>query len=560
MRFDDTLDTVLASDLASGFGAQSAWRQLIDLIGRGRVAADARALSVLTNIRDSVPAAVRAASARALAGASPPLALVRLFTGDEPVVATAILRDVRLSTDDWEALLPALAPASRAVLRSRKDLEPEVKRALASFGSVDFVLSSDTAAVQPFAPEPPVIAAQSGPFQSLGAIARGLPIVTEALRRREAEPPRDGPALFRIADVVARIEAFQKQQDDAPREAPATEAERAPPPERLSFETDAGGVIRWVEGAARGAAVGIAFARAATPGEAGVDGVVAGAFRKRSRFVEARLMIGGGAPGAGLWIVSATPCFNAANGRFTGYRGVGRRPRAEETPGGAPSADSLRQLVHELRTPTNAIAGFAEMMEHQMLGPVDAPYRDQAIAIRGDARGLLSAIDDLDIAARIEAGALSQTRTSVALLTLVRRVVEELQPLAKTRGAVLAADGDAAQVEGDERGIERAIARLVATMVDAAAPGERFVVRVTPAGEHAEIAVDRAAALSRDDAQLFVEDAEGSSIALLGTGFALRLVRNLARELGGTLAVAPRVLTLQLPMGVTRVMGQSNGG
>src|SRR5690606_23850131 len=92
-------------------------------------------------------------------------------------------------------------------------------------------------------------------------------------------------------------------------------------------------------------------------------------------------------------------------------RGTARRPRLDEI-AGAPSAagvfgtpfpaDALRQLIHELRTPLNAIIGFSEMIEGQFLGPAAAPYRGRAGDIIHQARRLLSAVDDLDTAARIE--------------------------------------------------------------------------------------------------------------------------------------------------------------
>ncbi|MFY0104416.1 histidine kinase dimerization/phospho-acceptor domain-containing protein, partial [Acinetobacter baumannii] len=75
----------------------------------------------------------------------------------------------------------------------------------------------------------------------------------------------------------------------------------------------------------------------------------------------------------------------------------------------------MRQLVHELRTPTTAIAGFAEMIEGELLGPVPAPYRDYAGNIRHQARGLLGAIDDLDTAARLDSNALDLRPESVDL-------------------------------------------------------------------------------------------------------------------------------------------------
>lgn len=82
MRFDDSLKTVLSADMATDFGAQSAWRQMVDLIGRGRSPADAESLARLQALRKLVPDTVRAASARALAFAKPDVALVRFFAED----------------------------------------------------------------------------------------------------------------------------------------------------------------------------------------------------------------------------------------------------------------------------------------------------------------------------------------------------------------------------------------------------------------------------------------------------------------------------------------------
>ncbi|MFX8918519.1 hypothetical protein ABTN06_19520, partial [Acinetobacter baumannii] len=76
-------------------GVQSAWRQLVDLIGRRRVPATPEAIERLRAIRAQVPPPVRAASARALAFATPPAALVRLFAEDELSIAAPVLRIAR---------------------------------------------------------------------------------------------------------------------------------------------------------------------------------------------------------------------------------------------------------------------------------------------------------------------------------------------------------------------------------------------------------------------------------------------------------------------------------
>ena len=93
MRFDDTLGTVLAGDLGTPYGKQSAWRQIVDLIGRRRVPPDSRALAVLRHIRADVPPPVRAATARALEYADPPSSLIRLFALDELAIAIPVRQD-----------------------------------------------------------------------------------------------------------------------------------------------------------------------------------------------------------------------------------------------------------------------------------------------------------------------------------------------------------------------------------------------------------------------------------------------------------------------------------
>ena len=134
MRFDDSLTTVLAGDTDSAGGAAAAWRQLVDLVGRGRVTDVAAATARLRELRPRVPAAIRGATVRALAQTGAPAALVGLFAEDDPTAAAPLLRTASLDAADWLALLPRLSPAARAVLRHRRDLPDAVVRGLESFG------------------------------------------------------------------------------------------------------------------------------------------------------------------------------------------------------------------------------------------------------------------------------------------------------------------------------------------------------------------------------------------------------------------------------------------
>ncbi|KIU01671.1 HAMP domain-containing histidine kinase, partial [Staphylococcus aureus] len=125
-----------------------------------------------------------------------------------------------------------------------------------------------------------------------------------------------------------------------------------------------------------------------------------------------------------------------------------------------------------------AIAGFAEMIEAQMLGPVGDAYRDRAQVIRSQARDLLGAIDDLDLAARIDSAALSLVPGQIALRPVLATIVDDLAPLAELRGSVIALPVADLSVIGDRRAVERLLARLLATLVSASGQGERIGVHM----------------------------------------------------------------------------------
>lgn len=573
MRFDDTLETVLAADLGTPYGVQSAWRQLVDLIGRRRVPPATRAMATLRAIRSEVPRQVRVASARALEFSNPPAPLVRLFARDDLPIAIPVLRSARLSASEWIQLLPDLTPAARTILRNRRDLPPAVQRALESFGPVDFVLPNDAGASETgveHARVTEVVDSSAGSIAEAEPDAQNLTMdhserisaaaSRDALARPAAQPARiedEGP--FEIAEVVARIDAFWRNREEAgPVPTPAP-----PVVEQFRFETDEKGVVRWVDGVSRAAVIGLSLDLLGIDGSQ-IDGIAAGAFRRRAGFSTARMHIEGSSDAAGDWLISAIPVFDPANGRFTGYRGTARRPRTDEraepvrVPVGSP-AESLRQLVHELRTPTNAIAGFAEMIETQMLGPVAGIYRDRANVIRSQARELLGAIDDLDLAARIDSAALSLVPGRVPLRPLLATIADDLAALLELRGSMIALPIEDLTVAGDRRAVERLLARLMATLVSASAPGERIGVNMAlESDQKVAVAIDRPRALADypGDSVLGIDD-EREDATLLGTGFALRLARNLARELGGSLVIEPSILTLRLPAAVTSQVGQA---
>lgn len=536
MRFDDSLATVLAADSGSVVGAAAAWRQLCDLVGRRRVPDVDAAIARLRDLRARVPAAVRGASGRALIWAEPPAALVALFAEDDLPIAAPVLRTARLNAPDWLALLPALSPAARSVLRHRRDLPGEVMRGLDSFGSTDFVLGHDALPVAP-----PVTATPALPLpaQHVAPVPAPAPVV---------EPTSPG---FEIADVMARIDAFRR---DRPVEPATLSLARA---DLFQFHTDAGGTVRWIEGVARTPLVGLRLATDARQGLARLDKRVAVA--RREAFRDVTLRVTGDTSAAGSWRLAGEPRFDGAAGRFTGYGGIGRRVADAVPPSSA--SDTLRQLVHELRTPANAMSGFAELIGTELLGPVPPVYRERAELILRQSSGLTGAIDDLDAAARLEGDALDLRPCPVDLVPLLTQALAALAPLATARGVVLTTHMPPhAEGLGDLRAVHALVDRLLAVAVSAAEPGERIHAQLVTKLRSIRLHVTRPRALAAvDDAALLAIDADqgGDDALPLGVGFTLRLVRGLAAASGGSLTIAADRLTLRLPAPVTAAMEQA---
>ena len=522
MRFDDMLATVLAQPADSPLARATMWRQLVDLAAQGRggdPALQAQAAQRLRELRDDVPMAVRAEVARALAGRPLPSAIVALFAEEKPAIAAPLLRLARLSAQEWVALLPTLPIGARALLRHRDDLAPEVRAALASFGAADLVLQQEVV---------------------------------------EGEQQVDGGEQIR--DLITRIDAFQRRRSEGSDAQPRI-AEAPPAPGSFRFETDGEGVVRWVVGVPRGPLIGETIA---LPGEGahGVDGHVAGAFRRRAPFRDARLSVAGEGAAAGEWRISAVPFFDARDGRFLGYRGTGRRPRADERAqriaglfGSGMAADSLRQLVHELRTPINAISGFAEMIAEQMLGPIVEIYRARAAEIVAQAHRLLGAIDDLDVAAKIETHRLQLEHEAVDVAALLTAAAADHAALANERGAIIALDvaPGVAHAAGDAAAVGRMCARLVAATVGLAERGETITLRLVQEAETLQVTVTRPAALTGQDEPTLLDpgygpEGESPDAPSLGLGFSLRLVRNLATAAQGGFEIGAERFELRLPV------------
>jgi signal transduction histidine kinase len=355
----------------------------------------------------------------------------------------------------------------------------------------------------------------------------------EPIAAAPAPPPVDasGP-IPSISEVVARIERLRNMREAGPEAAPS---EGAQSPRLFRWECNETGQIDWVDGAPRGALVGHSIAQGGAG--AGVDRSVERAFASRAPFHDGLLDLPRDATIGGTWKISGIPAFERSSGRFAGYRGVAQRA-AEGVIAADPTP--LRELVHEIKTPLNAIIGFAEIINGEYLGPADSAYRQRAGEIVTQARLLLSAIEDLDFAARTHSGNNNHARTNIG--ELAETMIGRLREIGASRNIKLEASRTtgALVAKVDREVAERLIQRMVEAVIARASEGETLRLGVDPERDRCMVWISRPAAL----AGLADQDLFGSAEDALSEEFPLRLARGLARSAGADIIVSPAAVCL----------------
>ena len=499
------------------------WRQLVDLLSRPHDQLDPALLdAALTMVQSgikAVPKAVRAATARSIAGRAAEPRLLAIFAADKLDVAAPLLAAAPLDEAGWATVM---ASASKEVAAFVQTLRGEA------------------------AP------AKEAPRAKAAAPEARAP----ALEGPPAEPDETVPS---ISEMVARIERLKiKRDSEPPEEAHPPEPMVPPPPgvpvtgpNLFRWECDASGQIGWVEGAPRGALIGRSL-----PASEGAPRELVRAFTDRLPFDDTPLTLPTPAL-EGEWRLSGIPAFSPSDGRFLGFRGIARREGAEiEAPpahraiAGGADAEALRETIHEIKTPLNAIIGFAEIIDGQYLGPAHRNYRHRAAEIVAQARTLLAAIEDLDLAAQLQARGESGAVTDLA--EVLPPIAEDLGNRALSRDVRLRIVTSLGTLRcGIEPDLaRRLLTRLLGAAVDAAPDGQQVEVDVRQTRRRMTISVTRPMStrqLSDEEVMDPSFQSNGAGAAKLGLGFALRLVRGLARLAGGDLILTPAEFQLEVP-------------
>ena len=573
--FDDRLATVLRMRAGSDAALRTQFRQLLDLLGSrettlpgqalARIAREADELSPweinrilnrpalegddrrldtiagfvrLHELQQAIPQEEQSAILR-----EPGLRLrnpefVAFLAEGEPKPAAAAVATARLSEEQWLDLIPRLPVTARGFLRHRRDLPPSVKRLLERLGVGDLVLpKADVAeADAPPAPAAPegeaatpatVTPRATGTLDGIGALRRRI----EAFRENRQQA-RNAPRLP-LGDVVPHADAAGKGV--------------------LDVITDAGGKVIRAEGLAAPMLAGLGLT-APGPGDlVQFDDDVAVALRRRLPLHHAALTIDAAPDISGDWRMDAAPLFAPHTGGFAGYAARLYRPNLpQETQTPDTQGDAMRQVLHELRTPVNAIQGFAEIIQTQVFGPVPHEYRAHAASIAGDAATLLAGFDEVDRLVKLESRSLALEEGSTDLREALADTVERLDRVLRSRNAgfALKVSGSPFTIGLDRREAMVLCWRLLATAAGAIGPGEESQLDLSSDGETITLQMDVPESLRDAPADLGRDGQRRRAISagMFGPAFTFRLAEAEARAAGGALACEDNRVSLRLPV------------
>ena len=194
----------------------------------------------------------------------------------------------------------------------------------------------------------------------------------------------------------------------------------------------------------------------------------------------------------------------------------------------------LADISHDLRTPITSIAGYTDALQR---GLGDEPERYLAV-IAAKAEALAQLTDDLFYAARIDAGDLKLARLPLDLAEAVRRSVLGFEP--QLAGAGVRVDvripDERCMVEADQSALVRIITNLVANSIHHGKGMTAFAVTMEQRDRDYLVHVSNDGARLPEDAEhLFQRGVTGPAG---GTGLGLAIARELAEQMGGSIAAA----------------------
>lgn len=209
-------------------------------------------------------------------------------------------------------------------------------------------------------------------------------------------------------------------------------------------------------------------------------------------------------------------------------------------------SEFLSRMSHDLRTPLNAVLGFAQLLDTDN---ITADQRESVVQILQAGRHLLDLMNEVLDISRIESGHLSLSPEPVAVPEIVEQAVKLVRPLADARRITIDLTASAAQeryVKADRQRLTQILLNLVSNAIKYNREGGRVTLSCAeqPDGRVRIQVNDTGAGIRPEKIALLFTPFErlgADQTSIEGTGLGLALSRGLAEAMGGKVGVDSQV-------------------
>lgn len=206
--------------------------------------------------------------------------------------------------------------------------------------------------------------------------------------------------------------------------------------------------------------------------------------------------------------------------------------------------ESLRNVSHELRTPLNAISGYVELLSSGVFGPVTDAQRGALERVRESQQYLLVLVNEVLQFDMVHSGALKVTIVDVAIAPAVTDAAGLIEAMLVNKGITykdLTCDGNLVAAADPYR-LKQILVNLLANALKFTDSGGQVSTLCEATSERVIISViDTGCGIPEDKQdeifEPFVQVSASTTNHEKGFGLGLSISRQLARSMGGDLAV-----------------------